>query len=306
MSRHPLRLRPRLLLAALGSALVAATPAGAYPWPLKPFDKPHAIRGNFGDPRFHLGAEGELSAFHFGVDIVAGDGEAVYAVEPGVVLRRHATSVTVGNDTGRRFGYWHIHPVVRSGAHVRLHQLLGHVVRGWGHVHFAESLDGKYRNPLRKRALTPFYDTTPPSVSSIRLLRADGSTADAGAISGPIDVVAEISDTPPLIPPAPWDVARLAPATVLWRVVDRNGFPVQSHVTADFSFDLLPGSLYDTVYAPGTYQTKPHRPGHYLFWVVRGFDTTTLANGAYRLEITATDTRNNAGGAAVDIQVANP
>jgi len=70
----------------------------AYGWPLKPFRKPHPIRGTFGDPRFHLSAEGALSAFHFGVDIAARDGTAVYAVEPGVVVRRYATSVTVGRD----------------------------------------------------------------------------------------------------------------------------------------------------------------------------------------------------------------
>jgi hypothetical protein len=43
----------RLGLALLGlvAALAAASGASAYPWPVKPFDKQHPIRGFFGDPR---------------------------------------------------------------------------------------------------------------------------------------------------------------------------------------------------------------------------------------------------------------
>ena len=117
----------RVFLGLLASAaLLFPTTAAAYGWPVKPFDAPHAVRGSFGDPRYHLDAESVLSAFHFGIDIVAPDGAPVYAVEPGVVIRLHADSVTVGRPSGRRYGYWHIRPIVRGGSHVRLHQLLGH------------------------------------------------------------------------------------------------------------------------------------------------------------------------------------
>jgi hypothetical protein len=287
--------------------LVAAAPGYGYGWPLKPFDAPHAIRGSFGDPRFHLGAEEQLDeAFHFGVDIVGRDGQPVYSVEPGVVLRRHATSVTIGTASGRRFGYWHVRPVIRSGTHVRLHQLVGYILKGWGHVHFAESVGGQYRNPLRKGALTPFYDVSPPAVTSIVLLKADGSPADPRALSGTVSIVSDISDAPPVLPPAPWDVARLAPSFVSWTVFAANGFPAQFHVTVDFDFDLPANDLYPSIYAPGSYQNKAHRPGHYLFWVARSFDTTTLANGSYRLEVDASDTRHHTGTAAIDFTVANP
>jgi murein DD-endopeptidase MepM/ murein hydrolase activator NlpD len=284
------------------AALAVAVPARAYSWPVKPFDVPHAIRGTFGDPRYHLGNEEQLSeSFHFGVDIVGRDGEPVYAVEPAVVLRRHATSLTLAASTGRRFGYWHVRPVVRSGTYVRLHQIVGYILPGWGHVHFAESVDGAYRNPLRKGALTPFFDTTAPTVTSVALI----GTSGGGAVSGVVSVTADISDTPPIVPGPPWEITRLAPSFVSWTLFAANGFPMESHVTADFDFDLPPNDLYGAIYAPGTYQNKPNRPGHYLFWIARALDTTTLPNGAYRLQVTAADTRHNQGVGAVEFTVSN-
>jgi hypothetical protein len=44
------------------------------------------------------------AAFHFGVDIVARDGEGVYAVEPGYVGAR-SVDVTVSRRSGRHFEY---------------------------------------------------------------------------------------------------------------------------------------------------------------------------------------------------------
>ena len=189
---HRLGLLASVVLVGLGTC----GSAGAYGWPVKPFAKMHAIRGAFDDPRYHLGSEGAISAFHFGVDIAVRDGTAVYAVTPGFV-RRRATDVTVRRPTGRAFGYWHIRPVVRTGQHVRLHQLLGHVLPGWGHVHFAESIDGEYRNPLRRGALTPFRDRTPPTVASITMLVNDGSAVDTNRVAGVVDVESEIYDTRP-------------------------------------------------------------------------------------------------------------
>jgi murein DD-endopeptidase MepM/ murein hydrolase activator NlpD len=298
------------LLAVLGLSLagaaVCAGSAGAYNWPVKPFDKPHPIRGTFGDPRFHLDAEGQLSAFHFGVDIVARDGAPVYAVEPGVVVRRHADSVTVGRDSGRRYGYWHIRPVVKSGTYVRLHQLLGHVIAGWGHVHFAESINGRYRNPLRKGALTPFVDHTIPIIASVQLLTGyGGGGVDPNRVIGPIGVIAGGYDLPPLLPPAPWDVARLAPATVSWKVVSSAGVTVASSVAASFNPGLPANSLYNSIYATGTYQNKPHRPGQYIFWAVHELDTAAFPDGTYTIEVQAADTRGNVGTGALQFTTAN-
>src|SRR5438034_10633187 len=119
-------MRRAVLCAVAGiGALCLANVATAYPWPLEPFNRMHPIRAGFDDPRYHLGSESALSAFHFGIDIAAKDGTRVYAVSPGYV-RRYADHVTVRRPaTGRAYGYWHIDPAVYTGQHVKLHQLLG-------------------------------------------------------------------------------------------------------------------------------------------------------------------------------------
>jgi hypothetical protein len=298
--------RARLTLVAVVAATFVAAPAArAYSWPTKPFHKAHTIRAGFGDPRFHVGETSEISAFHFGVDVVARDGTPVYSVEPGWVIRRHNSSVTIGRANGRRFGYWHIRPIVRSGHYVRLHQLIGHVIKGWGHVHFAESMHGRYRDPLRKGALTPFFDHTAPTVGPVQLVDLQGAQVDPAQVSGLVSVVAEASDTPPILPPSPWDVARLVPATVRWKLTDAAGTNWGSVTTVSFLAGLPDSDLYDFVYAPGTYQNKPHRPGHYLFWVIPYLDTTIYPNATYRLEVDAIDTRGNVGSATLDFTIAN-
>ena len=285
-------------------ALASTGVASAYSWPVKPFREPHPIRGTFGDPRFHLDAEGQLSAFHFGVDIVARDGSPVYSVAPGVVVRRHRDSVTIGESSGHRFGYWHIRPVVKSGRHIRRHQLVGYVRAGWGHVHFAESFRGAYRNPLRKGALTPFNDHTVPTVAWVQLT-SGGVPTNLQRVTGAIDIVASIYDIPPIAPPPPWDVARLAPASVWWDLRDSSGVVLESNLAAYFDFALPSADLYSWIYAAGTYQNKPHRPGQYIFWLAHGFDSTNLSNGNYTLDVLASDTRNNIGTATVGFTIAN-
>jgi len=51
---------------------------------------------------------------------------------------------------------------------------------------------------------------------------------------------------------------------------------------------------FGDVYAPGTRQNKPNKPGLFRFWVARGFDTTPFPDGDYRLDVEAADVRGNA------------
>src|SRR5215207_4306150 len=173
---------------AVAAVLAARLPstALAYGWPVKPFDEQHAVRGNFGDPRTLFSAPptsvglfhgaGTFS-FHLGVDISAPDGTAVYPVASGTVSRVKTQTVVVdaGSD---RFEYWHVKANVRVGQRVTARStVLGHVVRGAGHVHLTEVAAGWVTNPLLRGHLTPYRDTTVPQVASVRIQSSDEAPA---------------------------------------------------------------------------------------------------------------------------------
>ena len=113
-----------------------------------------------------------------------------------------------------------------------------------------------------------------------------------------------IFDTPPVTPPAPWNLARLAPASVWWDLMSSSGAVVDAAVTASFDIGLPFDNLYSWYYAPGTYQNKPNRPGQYLFELAHSLDTAHFPNGTYTLQVMAADTRNNVGDrvAAADVR----
>ena len=145
-----------IAVAGLAVATLAAPAAPAattgYNYPVKPFTAEHPVRGNFGDPRTVFKApptpEGAATGagsfqFHFGVDISAPDGAAVYPVVSGTVDEVHADWIGVSSDGNRGFQYWHIHPLVSVGDHVTAYKtVLGHIVRGAMHVHLTELQDG--------------------------------------------------------------------------------------------------------------------------------------------------------------------
>jgi murein DD-endopeptidase MepM/ murein hydrolase activator NlpD len=300
----------RGLLVVLLAGLVAPPAANAYGWPVKPFHRMHAIRGTLDDPRFHVAPDlSWRGSFHFGVDISAPDGTPVYAVEPGTIVRG-PDWVSLRRPSRREFGYWHVRPVVSSGQHVRMHQLLGYIIPGWGHVHFAETVAGRYRNPLRHGGLTPFKDTSAPVVAGISVEQVDAHALQAistGAVSGTVALIADAYELPPLAPPAPWDRARLVPSLVRWRLIPDNGDPPTPwRIAVDFRFRLLPASAYSTIYAPGTYQNKPNRPGDYRFWLVQSFDTSSLPNGTYYIEVEAENLAGHVGEAQQAITIENP
>jgi hypothetical protein len=278
----------------------ALSASGSYNWPIKPFNQQHPIRGKFGDPRIstkHIDSPGKGSlSFHSGVDIAAPDGTAVYAVRPGEAHVENPYHIAVVENAGTKdqiiFGYWHIKLAVKAGQVVSEHQLLGHILAGYGHVHFSEKLGGKYVDPLRRGGLTPYYDHGKPTIQSLFFYKNSVyRNLDGTTIGGKVGLVVNIFDNPPIATSWPLDV--LTPSLIQWKLVNSKGYAVISTRTAvDFS-DYYTAPL-TSVYAPGTIQNGPKQRAVYNFWLSKSINTTSLANGGrYKLTVTASDNRGN-------------
>ncbi len=144
----------------------------SYGWPLKPFDQQHPVRGFFCDPR--IGDKGG-KAFHFGVDVSAPDGTAVYAVEGGIVHSEGAQNVAVvGAGGDHSHGYWHIIPTVRHGQRVRKHALLGHIAKDVGTCPLRRAKGRPVREPVARRRTD--------AVQGLRRARGRPDRRRAGAV----------------------------------------------------------------------------------------------------------------------------
>jgi len=299
-SRATLVRRLAIVFATTFTALAAphAGNAGSYGWPLRPFDQQHPVRGFFGDPRIGEGADGhaESKTFHFGIDISAADGTPVYATASGRIVwePQRPETIAIRASDGRIFAYWHIVPTVRSGqTAVAYGTLLGHISHGWGHVHFAELLGGRYVNPLRAGALTPYRDTTRPTIHAFSFERGGRAVARA-RLSGRFDLVAEAWDETPMHVPGKWADKPVMPAVVRWRI--RGALGAQGHWrnAVDFTGTIPEPSSFDSIYAPWTRQNHPWRDGRYRVRLAANWDSATLRGGEHVLEVEAVDTRGNA------------
>lgn len=275
----------------------------SYGWPVKPFNRQHPVRANLDDPR---NGHGDAKSFHFGIDVSAPTGTAVYAIEPGEVFIRRGRMAVAVRGSSRTFGYWHVRPAVRNHQRVSQHQLIGHIIDeggGW-HVHLAERRNGgDYVNPLRPGGIGPFVDRTPPTVASLEFLR-NGRQVDAKTLTGRVDIVVEAFDTTPLVVPKPWSNLPVTPAVIRWSIGYGSRHVVARHTTVDFSQVWLPPTQYDRIYAPGTVQNFVGAPGHFRFYLAHGFRASRLPDGVGRLQIEALDTRGNRVVASAEIATA--
>lgn len=239
------RRRMFFVLAVLAAALSAPSPASAYGWPVKPFDRQHPVRGFFGDPRI---AGHDNRQFHFGVDVSAPNGTRVYATLTGTVTQigHHPDAIAINGAAGLQFEYWHIIPTVRVGSRVVAYRtVIGRVEKPWAHVHFSERRNGVYLNPLRRGAMAPFADDTTPRVVAVRASRGE--------------VFADVADATPLLVPAPWSALPVMPALVRWRATGTRRWIV----AADFRRIIPAASAFGFVYGAQTRQNHARRPGLY-------------------------------------------
>lgn len=283
-------------------ALLVPAAASAYGWPIKPFYQEHPIRGYFNDPRL----SGPETGFHFGVDISAPDGTPVYAIEPGRArVRSRAMTVSVfPKRGGHLLSYWHVVPTVATNQRVRRHQLIGYVAPGAEHVHLAEYKDGTYVNPLRLGGLAPYIDDTVPQVPSLTFY-SFGSPIQPETVSGVVDITTEAFDTSPVPIPFPWNQAIVTPSLIRWRIVQGQRTIRPWETAVDFRTFVLPINLFSFVYAPGTFQNKAGRRGRYEFYLSHSFNTQSLPNGSYVLQVDALDDQENLGQASFAFTVTN-
>jgi peptidase M23-like protein len=264
------------------AAVALTCPAPAYDWPVRPFERAHPVRGGLNDPR------GGRS-FHFGVDITARDGTPVYAVAPGRA-RVRGNAVTV--DSGcRSFAYWHVVPLVQSGRWVRRHQRLGRVQRPYAHVHFAEHDGRGYVDPTRpgRAGLRPYWDRTRPVIE--RVARTSGG-----------GLFVQTHDLPAIRSPRPWRRFRVTPARIGWRLITAGGREVRPFRWAYLGHRKLADRRYASVFAPGTRENRPGRPGVYRFWLTRRL---AVPAGRYLVRVTVLDRHGNTSRRSVRIVVGN-
>jgi hypothetical protein len=287
----------------------------AYSWPVEPFDRPHPVRGGFGDPRtVFMGPPTQRTlligpgafSFHTGVDISAPDGTAVYPVESGTVTTVTKEWVEVDSQD-RSFQYWHIAASVTAGQHVAADvTVLGHILRSCGHVHLTE-LDGGFPvNPLAPGHLGPYTDTTAPTVTSVAF-RTSVTAGDLmpEILRGRVEIVAAAHDMPSMLVQGQWHDLPVTPALVEWRIQRTSGkVVVPTRVVYDVRLHEPAPADFWRVYARGTHQNMSvfgkhysyMQPGTYLFRLAPGgFDTRALRDDVYELVVTAVDIAGNQG-----------
>ena len=282
-----------------------------YPWPIAPFDRQHAIRGYFGDPRtvFRTGTDTQLGSFSFhnGIDIPAPEGTPVYPVVDGTVSEVQVNEVVVHSDDDRRsFQYWHVEPLVSLGQHVEAQRtVLGLVQAPANHVHLTEITDGVVQNPLQPHHITPYADSTVPVVNWLAVRSPGGRQLNPEALAGTVELDANATDEQPLPSPAPWTYLPVSPARVEFEVTTPDGREVlPEQAAADFTVTEPPNRDFFDVYAPGTFQNQPAvgkrlyhgAPGEYLFALTPfRLDTAALEPGRYVVTVAAEDTCGNTG-----------
>lgn len=302
----------RVERAAGAPARGSASQAGlSYHWPVRPFDRPHPIRGAFGDPRivstgdpFGWTGADKIAAhsFHNGVDIVASPGTPVYPVVSGRVAHAKPGEIVIETNDGRTFQYYHLSKAraVKPGKLVVVDRtVLGWIRTTYGHVHLAEIDNHLVHNPLDRGHLEPYYDHTKPVATDLYV--DDGSlpsSLDGRAVGARDRLSVDASDRPSMRLPDEWTRSAQVPALVEWRLFHK-GTRTPWKVAVDLRRTQPPPRDFWEVYGAGTYQNSPTFKdriyhgvtGRYL--VRLRIHPDKLKPGVYRLAVRVSDTRGN-------------
>jgi hypothetical protein len=113
-------------------------------------------------------------------------------------------------------------------------------------------------------------------------------------VSGAVDIIVGAIDIPAMpVPDRAWSGFPITPAFVRWRVLGPNSRPLSEWRTAyDVRF-LLPPVAFFNIYAAGTRQNRPNRRGWYRFYLAHGWNSASVPNGKYTVQVAASDTRSN-------------
>jgi pimeloyl-ACP methyl ester carboxylesterase len=295
----------------------------AYHWPVKPFDRQHPTRGNFGDPRT-LSPE-ELSedrprspgsfTFHNGIDISAPTGTPVYPVVSGIAHVNSSDFVAVTTNDRRTFQYFHIKPAVQAGQPVIAYRtVLGKVQPKWQHVHLSEIDHFRAHNPLDPGHLDPYRDHTIPDVGELAFSTETGARLGPQALYGNVLIAASADDLPPIPVPGHWLDFPVTPALLAWRITSNAGIVLPETTVADFRHIEPRNQDFWQTYSAGTYQNFPdfnhhlywHRRGNYLFNLTpTPLNTRQLPNGSYAITVDVADTCGNHSSLTEHVRVTN-
>ena len=220
----------------------------------------------------------ESKTFHFRIDISAADGTTVYATASRRIVVEAATPRQIAFEGGGDVVLRRIHiPAVRNGqTAIAYGTVLGHIAPGWGHVHLAELVGGRYVNPLRRRTVA---DTqTRPARRFTFSFERDGKAIDRTKLSGastswrrrgtrrrcafPASGRTSLSCRPSS--GGAWCSGRAPDA---WRTA------------IDFSETIPAPGLFDTVYGRWTRQNHPWRSGRYRVRLALDWDSAAVNDG---------------------------
>jgi hypothetical protein len=303
--------------------VLSSANASAYPWPIKPFDKQHPIRANFGDPRTRFlntmltdGLQGPGTfAFHNGIDIAAPADTPVYPVISGKVRFIDGSAISIKTKGRGVFQYFHLIVTVQNGQHVVAGKtILGYVMHAYDHVHLSWIRGGRVWNPLARGGIAPYGDHTVPAVDAINVRPAGSLLAfDSDTVCGVVSIVAAAHDMTPMPIPGLFDGFPVSPALVSWSLYRVGGKTyVRDADAADFRTTLPSAKTFWNVYARGSYQNAPRfsnrqyfMPGRFLYSLAHEIDTRAYPNGLYEVLVHVADMRGNASDAALQFIVAN-